>query len=157
MQAVTRGPLSVRVKQAAARQWPVLLPFDQRVEWELLVRARPNVLLGGSSSATSAMLSALKPHLRRPILQYEPNAGVPVPQPTEGTLVLVEVARLGATQQEQMLRWLNRFNDRARVQVVSTTSEPLFSLVEAGAFLAKLYYRLNIVRIDLATSSDSLR
>ena len=155
MQAVTREPLSVRATQAAARQWPVLLPFDHRVEWEMLVQARPNLLLDGSTSDTSAMLSALKPHLRQPIIQYDPNTGGPVPQPKEGTLVLVGVDKLGTNQQKQMLRWLNQFNDRAPVQVVSTTSEPLFSMVEAGAFLDNLYYRLNIVRIDLATSSYS--
>jgi transcriptional regulator of acetoin/glycerol metabolism len=35
------------------------------------------------------------------------------------------------------------------VQVISTTSRPLFSLVERGAFLRELYYKLNVVRIDL--------
>jgi hypothetical protein len=155
MQAVTREPLSVRAKQADARQFPMFLPVDHRPEWEMLVQARPNLLLDGSASATSEMLGALNPHLRQPIIQYDPNTGGPVPQPKEGTLVLVEVARLGANQQKQMLQWLNQFNGRALVQVVSTTSEPLFSKVEAGAFLDNLYYRLNIVRIDLAGSSDT--
>ena len=42
-----------------------------------------------------------------------------------------------------------------RVQIISTVSEPLFTLVEAGTFLADLYYRLNIVRMDLTPSSEA--
>ena len=35
------------------------------------------------------------------------------------------------------------------VQVIATTSEPLFPLVERGAFLDVLYYRLNILRVEV--------
>src|SRR6185503_15349102 len=104
------------------------LPFDRHVEWETLVQARPNLLLDGSASATSEMLSALKPHLRLPIIHHDPTTGEPVPQPKEGTLVLLEVGRLGVNQQQQLLQWLTQFNGRVPVQVVSTTSEPLFSM-----------------------------
>ena len=73
----------------------------------------------------------------------------PLPQPSEGTLILLEVARLDANQQTELLRWLDQFDQRSHVQVISTTSKPLFSLVEKGAFLGDLYYKLNVVRIDL--------
>jgi transcriptional regulator of acetoin/glycerol metabolism len=100
------------------------------------------------------MLVALEPHLREPLCQFKPRPDVPVPQPTEGTLVLLEVARLDKNQQEQLFRWLGALE--GRVQVVSTTSEPLFSLVETGAFLTDLYYRLNVVRIcSEATNSTA--
>ena len=158
MQAVPDARLTGRARlETVAQQSPALLPSDQRAEWKLLVRARPNFLLVGSSSATNEVLATLKPHLREPILQSERNPGAPVPQPLEGTLVLMEVARLDAKQQAQILRWLNQFNDRPAVQVISTTSESLFSRVEAGTFLDNLYYRLNVVRIDLAPSADSRR
>ena len=95
------------------------------------------------------MLVALRPHLLMPLRQCKPRVGVAVPQPREGTLVLHDVGRLDGRQQAQLLQWLDRFDERQRVQVVSTTSEALFSLVEAGTFLAKLYYRLNVVRMDV--------
>lgn len=142
-------------KEAAVRERPVFLPFDLHTEWDLILRARPNLLLAGPSSLTNAMLAALKPHLRAPLRVHKPKTGVPVPRPREGTLVLREINRLDAKQQAQLVRWLDRFDERARVQVVSTTSEPLFSLVEAGAFLASLYYRLNVVRMDLTSSDQS--
>ena len=143
-------------KEMAARQRPIFLPFDLHAEWDLVIRARSNLLLVGPSSATNAMLVPLKPHLREPLRQYEPKMGVSVPQPLEGTLVLLEVAGLDAKQQAQLLRWLDQFDGRGQVQVVSTTSQPLVSLVETGAFLANLYYRLNVVRMDLTSSGESI-
>ena len=95
------------------------------------------------------MLIALPPHLDEPLQRYSPKAGLPLPEPTEGTLILLEVARLDAKQQADLLRWLDEFDQRSHVQVISTTSKPLFSLVEKGAFLGELYYKLNVVRIDL--------
>jgi sigma-54-interacting transcriptional regulator len=136
-------------KGAAARQRPVALSLDLHAEWDLVIQGRCNVLLVGSSSATNAMLVAIESHLRGPLRPYTPKTGVAVPQPLEGTLVLSEVARLDAKQQAQLLWWLDQFDERWQVQVVSTTSEPLFPLVETGAFLANLYYRLNVVRMDL--------
>lgn len=142
-------------KGTAELERPVFPPIDLQAECDLVIEARCNLLLVGSLSATSAMLAALKPHLRGPLRQCKPKAGVPLPLPREGTLVLLNVARLDGKQQAQLLEWVDRFDDRRRVQIVSTASEPLFALVEAGTFLADLYYRLNIVRMDLTPSDES--
>jgi sigma-54-interacting transcriptional regulator len=133
----------------AARQRPVFLPSHLRAEWDAVCQGYHNFLLVGTPSATNGMLAAMAPHFGEPLQRFSPKAGLPVPQPSEGTLILLEVARLDAKQQTQLLRWLDQFDQRSRVQVVSTTSKPLFSLVEKGAFLVDLYYKLNIVRIDL--------
>ena len=143
-------------REAAARQRPIFLPLDLHAEWDLVVRVRCNLLLVGSSPTTNAMLVALESHLRGPLQHYTPKTGVPVPQPLEGTLVLLEVARLDLEQQAQLLWWLDQFDERWQVQVVSTTSAPLFPLVETGAFLTSLYYRLNVVRMNLTSSGESL-
>ena len=143
-------------KETAVRQRPVFPSYDLHSECDLVIEARCNLLLVGPLSATNAMLVALKPHLRAPLRRCKLKAGVPVPQPHEGTLVLLDVAKLDGKQQAQLLQWLDRFDERVRVQVVSTTSEPLFSLVEAGTFLANLYYRLNVVRMDVTPSGESI-
>ena len=140
---------------SAVRQRPIFLPFDLHAEWDLVIRARSNLLLAGSLSATDAMLVALKPRLHAPIREYNPATAGPAPQPREGTLILLEVDSLDANQQVQLVEWLDRFEERGRVQVVSTTSAPLFSLVETGAFLANLYYRLNVVRMDVTGPGES--
>ena len=138
-------------KEKEKPQRPTFLPLALRAEWDLATTTRHNLLLVGSSSATEALLDALKPHLREPLRHCNPRTGVSVPEATEGTLVLSEVAGLDMKQQAQLFRRLDQFEQRVRV--VATTSEPLFPLVQAGAFLADLYYRLNIVLFDLTSSS----
>lgn len=120
----------------------------------MITTSHHNLLLVGSSPATDAMLHALEPHLRQPLLKCEPKTGVVLPQPDQGTLILSELAWLDSTQQAHMVRWLNQVY--ARVQVICTSSQPIFSLVQAGAFLDELYYRLNVVRLDLTPSRDCL-
>jgi hypothetical protein len=137
-----------------ARQWPICLPSDLRAEKDALIRAHHNLLLVGTSTATKDMLVAMRPYLRKPVQQYRPRIGAAVPQPPEGTLILREVARLDSKQQTQLLRWLDHFDERVHVQIVSTTCKPLFSLVETGAFLPALYYRLNVMRIELTASVE---
>lgn len=141
-------------RQAAARERPVFLPSHLNAEWNAVCQGHHNLLLVGKSSATNEVLAAMAPHLREPLHRFNAKAGLTVPQPHDGTLVLLEVARLDRNQQTQLLRWLNQFDQRGHVQVISTTSKPLFSLVETGAFLADLYYKLNLVRMDLVAAKS---
>jgi sigma-54-interacting transcriptional regulator len=145
---------SGRGQEMDASQWPICLPSDLRAEKDALIRAHHNLLLVGTSTATNEMLVAMRPYFRKPVQQYRPRIGAPVPQPSEGTLILLEVARLDLKQQTQLLRWLDQFHEGSHVQVVSTTCKPLFSLVETGAFFPALYYRLNVMRIELTASVD---
>jgi hypothetical protein len=131
---------------------PAFLRQDLRLEWDAITAAHHNLLLVGSAPAIKAMLRAVEPHLREPLWICRPSAGVELPQPNEGTLILLEVGGLDMIQQGQMLQWLNQV--QSRVQVVSTSSEPIFSLVQAGGLLSALYYRLNVVRLDLTGSEN---
>jgi len=146
-------PAFGRGGEVAARPRPALLPAHLRAEWDAVYQGQHNFLLVGTASATKEILTAMKPHLREPLHHYSPKAGIPVPQPVDGTLVLLEVARLDGQQQKQLLRWLEQFEQRAHVQVISTTSLPLFSLVKSRKFLVDLYYKLNVVRMDLSASA----
>ena len=124
-----------------------VLPVELTLEWNAVARERCNVLVEAVPTVVDPILAVLRPHLRPPIHEYNPNVGSPVPEPTDGTLILLEVASLGPKQQAKLLRWLN--DRRGSVQVASTSSEPLFPLVERGTFDAALYYRLNVVRIAI--------
>jgi hypothetical protein len=64
-----------------------------------------------------------------------------------GTVVLHDVDALKQEEQLRFLDWLNSAGNR--IQVISTASGPLTGLVAARAFDAALYYRLNMVYIDL--------
>jgi hypothetical protein len=132
-----------------ARRRPALLPADLQADWDLAVRTHHNLLLEGSPSDTEERLAALTPHLRGPLCEFTPADGASLPQPREGTLILLEVARLDAARQTALVRWLDKFDERGPVRVVSTSSQPLFSLVGSGAFSSELYYRLNVVLIQL--------
>ena len=141
--------------EVAAREQPAFLPSHLRAEWEAVCQGQHNFLLVGPGSITKEMLVAMTPHFHAPLQQYSPKAGLPVPTPGEGTLVLLEVDKLDRKQQKQLLEWLDGFESRSRVQVVSTTSKPLFALVKAGKFLQNLYYKLNIVRMDLPRAAGT--
>lgn len=93
------------------------------------------------------MLDALGPHLREPLCRLRPKPGVVLPEPTAGTLIVLEVDGLDSNQQAQLLRWLKQ--PQTHVQVVCTSCESLFRRVQAGHFLAELYYRLNVVLLDV--------
>ena len=123
------------------------LHTELALERNAVAREHCNVLVEALPAVIEPVLAELRPHLRAPIHEYSPDSGGPVPEPTEGSLILLEVARLDPRQQAKLLRWLN--DHEGRVQVASTSSEPLFPLVERGTFDAALYYRLNIVRIAI--------
>jgi hypothetical protein len=130
--------------------------LDLQADWDMAVRCEVNLLLEGSPSDIEGRLAALKPHLREPVCEFKPADGASVPQPREGTLIVLEVARLDAAQQATLLRWFQEFDGRVPVRIVSTSSEPLFSFVGSGAFPCELYYRLNVVLIEPPRSEESM-
>jgi hypothetical protein len=136
---------------------PAILPSDLQPDWELAVRTQINVLLEGSSSQIDGVLEALKPHLREPVCEFRPADGASMPQAREGTLILLDAARLDAAQQAALVRWLDDFDSRPPVRIVSTSAEPLFPLVRSSAFLSELYYRLNAVLIKTPGPEESTR
>ena len=119
-------------------------------DWEIIIRARANVLLSGSKPAIDAMLSALQPYLRRPIRTESAASEQPLPGPTGGTVILEHVEACSAERQQALRHWLD--GDAGHPQFISTTDPSLFTHVERGLFPADLYYRLNTVYVDLGTA-----
>lgn len=62
------------------------------------------------------------------------------------TIYLDEVGDLSAEAQTQLVK-LMREDGGARI--IASTRRPLSSLVESGAFREDLYYRMNVVRVDM--------
>jgi Sigma-54 interaction domain len=110
-----------------------------------VLTSRPNVLIEGPEAATEAMLRALRPHCREPRSDWGDALGEQRPP----TLIVRDVAALTAIDQQHLMRWLDRCEWS---QVLSTSAQSLFSLVERGQFLADLFYRLNVFRFDVAMS-----
>lgn len=130
--------------QAGAVASPLLSP-----EWcRLLQRVHPNVLLAGTRVAVNLALDALQSSLQQPIVTWRADGPLAVASlPSSGTLVFPAVDGLSRENQQGLLSWLDAMG---KVQVVSTTRVPLFRLVERGVFLDTLYYRLNVVYLEVA-------
>src|SRR5262245_42212897 len=95
----------------------------------LLTNTRANVLIVGSPEDHDAILSAVVPLVHEPLR------------------VLRDIELMDSTEQRELLEWLNDAGENTRV--ISLTSAGLYPLVEHGAFLDALYYRLNVLRVDL--------
>jgi transcriptional regulator of acetoin/glycerol metabolism len=120
----------------------------------VVTQSSQNVLLVGTPSATQEILDALAPHLPGPVETFRSIDGQRLSRLKEGTLILLEVETLRVERQLELLEWLNQ-GQSSNVHIVSTTSRPLFSLVRTGTFLPDLYYRLNVVRMDLTDVAES--
>jgi hypothetical protein len=80
---------------------------------------------------------------------WRPGQRLVLPPATRlSTLILHDVGALPFDEQQRLVEWLERA--AGRTQVVSTTRTNLLPRVEAGTFLATLYYRLNTIAVDFS-------
>lgn len=115
----------------------------------LLRTAHPNVLLVGSEAAVVDVLDALRPDCRQPVETCETGSFVAVSPPSQaGTLILRDVGNLSQEGQRRLMEWLDD-NARDRIQVIATNATALWPRVRDGSFADALYYRLNVIYIDL--------
>jgi len=126
---------------------PVTARVDQN-DWRLLITARPNVLLEGAQETTNLIVDEAMDCLPTPHATW---SGVPPSGDRPATLVVRSISALDRDQQSVLFEWLEAPGNR--VQVISTTNEPLYPMVGRGAFLANLYYRLNVLRLDVARAA----
>jgi hypothetical protein len=119
-------------------------------DWRAVVYGRANLLLEGSPADIDRHVASLTRRLGCPIHIFRAEAP---PQFVERTAIVVqEVGRLSLNDQQLLLSYLD--NTDHRVQVISTSSVPLFQLLQHGSLLPDLYYRLNIIRMVLDPGSD---
>jgi len=112
-------------------------------EWRFVVTCGANVLIEGKDAVTLQLVSALSRRIRKPLRMW---SGGRLPR-RSATLIVRHTANLSIGAQNALLEWLNVTGDQRRV--IATSSSPLFRLVTEGRFSADLYYRLNIIRLDL--------
>lgn len=118
---------------------------------DLARHTRVNLFVVGADDAVVRLVTALWRTLVTPIVvrhRDEPLRLSPTSRPI-GTIVLYDVETLTHEEQRALYHWVGTGNGRSRV--VSTASRCLLPLVEAGAFHEDLYYRLNVVTIDLTS------
>jgi hypothetical protein len=132
-------PTGPAVPPTAAALFPQV-----RVDANSLAQSRANALIVGDRLAAMRVLSVIWPSLKKSVRWVE-GTRLSLPLEPDGTLILEEGDRLSERDQRDLLEWLNVHGQSVRVLTIS--SRPLLPLVEAGAFLDSLYYRLNHVVI----------
>jgi hypothetical protein len=124
------------------------------LEWRNVCLGHHSLLLQGPKASTQAALHFLTPHLASPVFWKPGGAQLELPESGGGVLVLHDVGDLTREAQARLMRWLDHSVERK--QVVSTSEYSLFGLVARGLFDEALYYRLNVVLLNLDGDGTSL-
>jgi len=66
-----------------------------------------------------------------------------------GTLLLQNIDSASTSLQQELLAWLEENENEADVRLISTATNPLEQCLAAGDFRQDLYYRLNVLHIEL--------
>jgi DNA-binding NtrC family response regulator len=88
----------------------------------------------------------LRADFASPVFNLRAGGALTLPE-TSATLLIHEVSALDTADQHRLQQWLER--SAAGSSVIAVASEPLFPLVQRGAFLPDLFYRLNLIVIDV--------
>ncbi len=107
-----------------------------------------NLLVLGDDDVVEGVLASLWPSLAPPTVVRKRDEGLrlsPASLPV-ATMVIYDVDTLTAHEQRALYHWVGA---NSRTQVVSTASKCLMPMLGAGTFNDGLYYRLNVVLLDL--------
>jgi hypothetical protein len=125
---------------------PIAVPQIALQEWSALLHHHPNMLLEGNESDLEETLVALKKDFYPRLVSWVETDSVFDPG-VYASIIVREVARLPASSRDGLHRWLASAS--RPIQVITTSSIPLFPLVERNEFPAGLYYRLNMIRLTV--------
>jgi len=107
---------------------------------------RPNVLVIGEPDRCDAVVSALLLESPKPVYEWAGQTLVPA-HADAACLVIRDVATLSREQQNAFWLWLSAPAVH-HLPFISTSSIPIFPLVQRGAFMEDLYYRLNTLVLE---------
>ncbi len=73
-----------------------------------------------------------------------------------GTLVVTDIDRIGPAQADLLFDFLGQQHPSGAVRVIAASTAPLYGMVAAGGFSPALFYRLNLISLDLDTPHPRL-
>ena len=125
------------------------IPMSVQRDLSVARTTRANLLLIGTERRIIKLVRFVVPDLHQAIVVRCQNGRLLLPSGSlrAGTVVIRDVDVLTPDEQRRLCEWLDSRSERT--QVVSTASAPLVPLVESRAFSDALYYRLNMVYVDL--------
>lgn len=110
---------------------------------------RVNLFVIGADDMVAPLVTSLWPYLATPVVVR--RLGEPLRLSPSwrliGTVVVYDVDTLTREEQHALNDWV--CGGKGHRRVVSTAAQSLLPMVEAGLFDDALYYRLNMVTIDL--------
>src|ERR1700730_13767190 len=136
---MTRGECAVTAASGT-------IDLDIDITRRMLRQGRARALVVGSERATGSVLRSLRADFGAVVVNMRAGGPLTLPE-ARATVILHDVSALNAADQDHLSRWLNQ--SPAGISVIGVTSEPVFPLVQRGAFLTDLFYRLNLVVIDV--------
>jgi hypothetical protein len=111
---------------------------------------RVNLLLIGPDGPIQGFLELLEKSCTHPLIEWRRGERFALPPASRvRTVVLHDISNLDDHEQQSLLDWLE--NAQGVAQVISTSPVSLLPRVETGSFLDTLYYRLNMIVIDLVS------
>jgi hypothetical protein len=131
----------------------VLRPDNRHGSWSedqhLWRSTRVNLFVIGADDMVATLVASLWLYLATPVVvrrRGEPLRLLPSWR-LIGTIVVYDVDTLTREEQRALNEWV--CGGKGHRRVISTASQSLLPMVEAGLFDDALYYRLNVVTIDL--------
>ena len=117
---------------------------------ELVRRTRTNLFVVGDDVVVERLLTTLWLSLAPPIFvrQRGERLLLAPTSPPVGTVVVYDVDTLTRHEQRALHHWMA---GNSRTRVVSTATKSLQPMLQAGAFDEELYYRLNVMTLDLTS------
>ncbi len=155
------------IEEAAPTDAPVLIAGETGTGKELVAMAiqrlsrrgdKPFVKINCSALTESLLESELFGHVRGAFTGAVANYAGKFKSADKGTIFLDEVEEMSPGLQAKLLRVLeaqefepvgsNRL-EKVNVRIIAATNTDLAEVIQSGGFRSDLYYRLNVIRIDV--------
>ena len=115
--------------------------------------SRSNLLVNCSPYELHSVANELARLCARPVQMCSMPGWLDLPPHFTGTLFLTRIEEMSLDQQIALFDWLTETH--AHAQVVSIATTRIDHLVKDGRFLEGLFYRLNVVQIDVRSASSA--
>jgi hypothetical protein len=114
--------------------------------------SRSNMLLVGSDARVDALITAITGLPSAGLPEWDRQNPLSIAAATADTCLVRNAQQLDAEEQLRLNKILE--TSAGRIRVIATAAWPLYPLVARGEFHEELYYRLNMLCLELADDAS---